>query len=165
MVFLSFLHFSWRCPDPVLSIQVSKIWRFLLVNLTTLSLAEPGSFIAYFIQRLESPHLRDLRIQIKGRKGCTPELVLTMMLDSITGLNLHGRLESLELSLKKFQLSKSILPVFLQTPKFTSFFTDFLTLKIVKFLISNSRLGDSWSSYATNAGYRTFFSSFVARHH
>ena len=32
-VFLTCLHFSWRCPDPVLSI--SKIWRFLLVNLTT----------------------------------------------------------------------------------------------------------------------------------
>ena len=41
------------------------------------------------------------------------------MLDTITRLNLHDRLENLEFSLKKFQLSTSILPVLVQTPKVT----------------------------------------------
>ena len=62
---------------------------------------------------LRSPHSN--RIQIEGSKGYTPELVLTMMLDIITRLNLHDRLEILELSLKNFQPSTSILPVLLQT--------------------------------------------------
>jgi hypothetical protein len=72
----------------------------VLVNLTTLKLVATGRFLAYFIQRLESPRLRDLRTQIEGSKGYTPELVLTMMLGTITLLSLHDRLENLDLSLK-----------------------------------------------------------------
>ena len=105
-----FLHGDAHAPN------FGNFWdgiRFLLVNLTTLNLAALGRFIAYFIQRLESPRLRDLPIQIEGRKGCIPRLMLMKMLDTVIRLNLHDRLENLELSLKNSQLSTSILPVLL----------------------------------------------------
>lgn len=104
------MEMPWSRPKYFQNLEISSR-QFDDSNLTA-----PGRFIAYFIQRLESPRLRDLRIQIEGSKGCTPWLVLTI---TIIRLNREDPLKNVELSLKNRQPSTRMLPVLVQTPKVT----------------------------------------------